>query len=37
LLSTAYIHLTFLAVSDVSLWVALAVSVAWVGVLLRWG
>ncbi|MEH6354670.1 MAG: DUF2160 domain-containing protein [Marinobacter sp.] len=37
LLSTAYIHLTFLAVSDVSLWVALAVSVVWVGVLLRWG
>ena len=37
LLSTAYIHLTFLAVSDVSLWVALAVSVAWAAVLLRWG
>lgn len=37
LLSTAYIHLTFLAVSDVTLWVALAVSVVWVGVLLRWG
>ena len=37
LLSAAYIHLTFLAVSDVSLWVALAVSVAWAAVLLRWG
>jgi predicted small integral membrane protein len=37
LLSTAYIHLTFLAVSDVSLWAALAVSAAWMGVLLRWG
>ena len=37
LLSTAYIHLTFLAVSDVTLWVALAVSVVWVAVLLRWG
>jgi predicted small integral membrane protein len=37
LLSAAYIHLTFLAVSDVTLWVALAVSVAWLGVLLRWG
>jgi len=37
LLSTAYIHLTFLAISDVSLWVALAVSVAWAAVLLRWG
>ena len=37
LLSTAYIHLTFLAISDVSLWVALAVSVAWAAVLLRCG
>ena len=37
LLSAAYIHLTFLAVSDVSLWVALTVSVAWAAVLLRWG
>ena len=37
LLSAAYIHLTFLAISDVSLWVALAVSVAWAAVLLRWG
>jgi predicted small integral membrane protein len=37
LLSTAYIHLTFLAVSDVSLWAALVVSAAWMGVLLRWG
>ncbi|OEY67654.1 DUF2160 domain-containing protein [Marinobacter sp. X15-166B] len=37
LLSAAYIHLTFLAVSDVTLWVALAVSVAWMVVLLRWG
>ncbi|HBC35076.1 MAG TPA: hypothetical protein DDY30_03660, partial [Marinobacter adhaerens] len=37
LLSAAYIHLTFLAVSDITLWVALAVSVAWLLVLLRWG
>ena len=37
LLSAAYIHLTFLAISDVSLWVALTVSVAWAAVLLRWG
>ena len=37
LLSAAYIHLTFLAVSDLTLWVALAASVAWLGVLLRWG
>lgn len=37
LLSAAYIHLTFLGVSDVTLWVALAVSVLWFLVLLRWG
>ncbi|WP_417514182.1 DUF2160 domain-containing protein [Marinobacter sp.] len=37
LLSAAYIHLTFLAVSDITLWVALTVSVIWLLVLLRWG
>lgn len=37
LLSAAYIHLTFLAVSDITLLVALAVSVLWLLVLLRWG
>ena len=37
LLSAAYIHLAFLGVSEVSLWIALAVSVAWGLVLLRWG
>jgi len=37
LLSAAYIHLAFLAVSDITLWVALAVSVVWLLVLLRWG
>ncbi|MBZ2167722.1 MULTISPECIES: DUF2160 domain-containing protein [Marinobacter] len=37
LLSAAYIHLAFLAVSNVSLWIALVVSVIWLLVLLRWG
>ncbi|QBM17056.1 hypothetical protein MARI_11610 [Marinobacter sp. JH2] len=37
LLSAAYIHLAFLAVSNVSLWIALGVSVLWALVLLRWG
>lgn len=37
LLSSAYIHLTFLAITQLSLWIALAVSVAWVLALLRWG
>lgn len=37
LLFAAYINLAFLAVSDITLWVALAVSVAWLLVLLKWG
>lgn len=37
LLSAAYIHLTFMAVSDITLWVALVVSVIWLLALLRWG
>lgn len=37
LLSSAYIHLMFLGLTDASLWIALAISVVWVGVLLRWG
>lgn len=37
LLSAAYIHLVFLGVGEVSLWIALAVSVVWGLVLLRWG
>lgn len=37
LLSAAFIHLAFLAVSDITLWVALAVSVIWLLALLRWG
>ncbi len=37
LLSAAYINLAFLAVSNVTLWIALAVSVIWLLVLLRWG
>ncbi len=37
LLFAAYIHLAFLAVSTISLWVALVISVIWLLVLLRWG
>lgn len=37
LLSAAYIHLTVLGVSDITLWVALAISVIWLLILLRWG
>ncbi len=37
LLFAAYIHLAFLAVSEVSLWIALTASVIWGLILLRWG
>lgn len=37
LLSAAYIHLAFLAVSQVSLWIALVVAVIWQLILFRWG
>lgn len=37
LLSAAYIHLLFLGLSEVSLYVALVISVVWLAVLLRWG
>ena len=37
LLSAAYIHLAFLGLTELSLWIALAVSVLWLLILLRWG
>jgi predicted small integral membrane protein len=37
LLSSAYVHLAFLGLSDVSLWVPLALCVVWLGIILRWG
>ncbi len=37
LLSSAYIHLSFLALTEWSLWIALAASVVWVAGLIRWG
>lgn len=37
LLSSAYIHLAFLAVTELSLMIALALSVIWLAILLRWG
>lgn len=37
LVSAAYIHLGFIAVSTMSIWVAFAVSILWLGTLLRWG
>lgn len=37
LLSSAYIHLGFLAVTELSLIIALVLSAIWLAVLLRWG
>jgi predicted small integral membrane protein len=37
LLSAAYIHLIFLAITMLSLWIALAISAVWLLALLRWG
>lgn len=37
LLTSAYIHLAFVGLTDISLWIPLGVSVIWVAVLLRWG
>jgi predicted small integral membrane protein len=37
LLTGAYIHLAFLAVTELSLMIALALSVIWLAILLRWG
>lgn len=37
MLSAAYIHLAVVGFTDLSLWLALGVSVVWMLVLLRWG
>ena len=37
LLSGAWLHLAWLGFTDLSLWIPLAILVAWIGVLLRWG
>ena len=37
LLSSAYIHLCFLAFFDVLLWIALCISILWSAVVFKWG
>ncbi|GAA0562494.1 DUF2160 domain-containing protein [Halomonas salifodinae] len=37
LLSAAYIHLAVIGFTSLSIWLALAVSVAWLLILMRWG
>jgi predicted small integral membrane protein len=37
LLSSAFVHLLFLGLTDLSLWVAFVISVLLMAILLRWG
>jgi predicted small integral membrane protein len=37
LLGSAYIHLAWLGLTDMSLWWAVAIAVAWMAALMRWG
>lgn len=37
LLSSAFIHLGFLGLSDLTIWVPFAISVIWLGTVLKWG
>lgn len=37
LLVSAYIHLAFLAMTDLSLYIALGISIVWLGIVMRWG
>ncbi|APX92587.1 MULTISPECIES: DUF2160 domain-containing protein [Halomonadaceae] len=37
LLSAAYIHLIVVGFTDITIWFALAVSVVWLLILMRWG
>lgn len=37
LLSAAYIHLMVVGFTDITIWLALAVSVVWMLILMRWG
>ncbi|WP_394708327.1 DUF2160 domain-containing protein [uncultured Desulfuromusa sp.] len=37
LLGSAYIHLAWLGLSTLSIWIALVISIIWMIVLMRWG
>ena len=37
LLGSAYLHLAWIAATDASLWIALALAAAWMAVVMRWG
>lgn len=37
LLSSAYIHLLIIGMTDLSVWIPFAISVLWLAIVLRWG
>ncbi|KDM93541.1 DUF2160 domain-containing protein [Photobacterium galatheae] len=37
LLSSAYIHLLFIGITDLSIWIPFTLSVLWLAIVLRWG
>jgi len=37
LLGSAYIHLAWLGLTDLSLWIALPLAVLWTAIVMRWG
>ena len=37
LLSSAYLHLAYLLITDAALWIATIICAIWVAILLRWG
>ncbi|MFC1884824.1 DUF2160 domain-containing protein [Thermodesulfobacteriota bacterium] len=37
LLGSLYIHLIWLGLTDFTLWIALAISIVWVFIVMRWG
>ncbi len=37
LLTSAYIHLAWIGLTNASLWIALAISLVWMSIVMRWG
>lgn len=37
LLGSAYIHLAWIGLTDLSLWIAFGIALVWIGMVMRWG
>jgi predicted small integral membrane protein len=37
LLGSAYIHLAWIAITDLNLWLAMPISICWIIIVMRWG